>query len=851
MKVPIPILKISPVLLLCSSLDVNGETNQRSPKDPASSKYRDHFAEDGGIAATSGLINPSAWHREGKTYVVYQGKMNAPTITSYDHRKPKGERWAPNVKVGVNPLGNTDTHGTPSMLIDKQGYIHVFFGSHGRRQMYSRSQRPYDITEWDKMPPVSLQMTYPCGAMLDNGTMLLIGRAGRGHVSPWVELTSSDSGKTWSEERPIVDFRPHGLYGTVKSGVDEKTVHFTWSLQAKGNLLKGTSTERFSIGRGKYSYGNTVIDNRHHCFYMRRDQNGRWRNIQGEPLQTPIDMKTAYQKCLVYRGDWPLHGQFGTMGIDKHDKPHIVFLAGKMPADKAKWHTNNVDYTYKYARWDSKRWVLNNITTTDSIWDNGQAVFPEPNGSVNVYLVARGSRTDEGQLTTKGRIGGNIEQWRSEDHGKTWKKIKDVITYTKTGRRLFNCPHSVVNAHPDARVIFSTWSTDEYFQQGDFTQLVYLFGDSGFCSRRNENEKKQGVKEKNMAEFQKLSRADWKEVFLDPCTGNWRDRWTLDGLKATAANSKKGMDFKAGPVRKENAAHAVMWTKNSFTGDIRLDYEYTKTDDATEAVTILYLQATGSGADGYDKDITRWSDKRAVPAMSEYFNHMDLLHISYAAFGIGNVDAQNDYIRARRYMPETGNGLAKTDLKPDYLRTGLFAKDVPHRITVIKKGDDLFMFIRNTEKEILCRWKTDESLPITEGRIGLRHMWTRAARYRDFRVSISKKQSTNKKSTAVKTVKELTLEEKVVGEYESIYNGKTYKRVFLKNGIVEWYVNGKKRAEYKLEIVNGEIRAAFGSEYKDIYRINTDRSITHIAYIDNGEREDFPKEEQVTYKRIK
>ena len=110
---------------------------------------------------------------------------------------------------------------------------------------------------------------------------------------------------------------------------------------------------------------------------------------------------------------------------------------------------------------------------------------------------------------------------------------------------------------------------------------------------------------------------------------------------------------------------------------------------------------------------------------------------------------------------------------------------------------------------------------------------------------------TDQNTTKAKPVNKLTIEEQIVGEYESIYNGKTYKRVFLKNGIVEWYVNGKKRAEYKLEIVNGEIRAAFGSEYKDIYRINADRSIIHIAYIDNGEREDFPKEEQVTYKRIK
>ena len=115
MKTLIPILKIFPVLLLCSSPDVNGETNQRSPGNPTSSEYQDHFAEDGGIAATSGLINPHAWHRDGKTYVVYQGDMNAPTITFYDHRKPKGGRWAPNVKVGANPLRDKDTHGTPSL----------------------------------------------------------------------------------------------------------------------------------------------------------------------------------------------------------------------------------------------------------------------------------------------------------------------------------------------------------------------------------------------------------------------------------------------------------------------------------------------------------------------------------------------------------------------------------------------------------------------------------------------------------------------------------------------------------------------------------------------------------------
>ncbi len=235
--------------------------------------------------------------------------------------------------------------------------------------------------------------------------------------------------------------------------------------------------------------------------------------------------------------------------------------------------------------------------------------------------------------------------------------------------------------------------------------------------------------------FQQLLREDWKEVFLDPCTEDWRERWTLDGLKATVTNSKRGMDFKAGPVRKEDASHAVMWTKDSFLGDIRLDYEYTKLDDAVEAVTILYLQATGSGTDGYDKDISKWRDKRDVAYMKTYFNHMHLHHISYAAFDVGNEDPQKDYIRARRYMPESKNGLANTNFEPDYLETGLFAKGVPHQITVIKKDDDLFMHVSNSEKELLCHWKTNALPRILGGRVGLRHMWTRAARYRNFRVS--------------------------------------------------------------------------------------------------------------------
>ena len=85
-------------------------------------------------------------------------------------------------------------------------------------------------------------------------------------------------------------------------------------------------------------------------------------------------------------------------------------------------------------------------------------------------------------------------------------------------------------------------------------------------------------------------------------------------------------------------------------------------------------------------------------------------------------------------MPE-GNGLEGTALEPDYVRTGLFKTGVPYQITVTKKGETLTMDIRGPDKTLHCRWQNHTLPPITEGRIGLRHMATRGARYRNFRIS--------------------------------------------------------------------------------------------------------------------
>ena len=86
------------------------------------------------------------------------------------------------------------------------------------------------------------------------------------------------------------------------------------------------------------------------------------------------------------------------------------------------------------------------------------------------------------------------------------------------------------------------------------------------------------------------------------------------------------------------------------------------------------------------------------------------------------------------YLPHA-KGLKETGLEPDYLPEGLFATGVTHHITVIKKDRDLFMRVENPDQVYHCHL-TNRGLPaVTEGRMGLRHMFTRSARYQNFRVS--------------------------------------------------------------------------------------------------------------------
>jgi len=225
-------------------------------------------------------------------------------------------------------------------------------------------------------------------------------------------------------------------------------------------------------------------------------------------------------------------------------------------------------------------------------------------------------------------------------------------------------------------------------------------------------------------------------LFEDAGTGKWQEKWMLDGQRSEVINSELGMELIAGSERGNDTCHTVLWTKQSFQGNICIEYDYTRTDTTSRVVNIIYFHATGKGDAEYPGDIALWNDKRIVPHMHTYFNNMNSYHISYAAFPYSNDSANNDYIRLRRYNPEK-KGLKGTDVPGDHFKTGLFKPGVPYHIQVFRHNNQIEMHIQNNQnvsEQLICKWDVSMFPPCESGRIGFRHMYTRNARYKNFKV---------------------------------------------------------------------------------------------------------------------
>ena len=227
--------------------------------------------------------------------------------------------------------------------------------------------------------------------------------------------------------------------------------------------------------------------------------------------------------------------------------------------------------------------------------------------------------------------------------------------------------------------------------------------------------------------FMQLRQQNWHEIFYDPGNEDWRTRWFLDGTKAIVKNDPEKMQLDT-----KNDAFAVLWTQESFEGDLKIEYDFLRADNYPHGVNIIYIEATGKNKNGYDEDIFTWREKRKNAYMSDYFAYMNTYHISYATDG-------NDYVRGRRYTPNKGIidklKLWGTAIEGGLQNTKLFGDKQWVHITVIKQEKDLYVEFKHPDKSLFSHLHNADKAGVKKGRIGLRLMPKRLSYFKNISVS--------------------------------------------------------------------------------------------------------------------
>ena len=346
-----------------------------------------------------GLFNmPSAQCCDGKTYVVYPDASQNPVVACYDH---SSRQWSAPVVAGRMSLADDD-HGNPAMLIDRTGYVHVFYGCHGGPMRYARSAKGRDISAWTDMPDPTPHATYPQVMEMADGTIYLFYPAG-GHTADWVYRTCEDGTDKWSGQTPVIRGVPprDSWYVQFVKGPGD-TIHagFVWKDDTNG--LKAPGPE---------------FTHRYDLFHMWRDTHGVWKNAAGQTLPLPLLKGDAYRLCKVYDSQArnELTGAC-SLAVEEHGKPSILFRTAAP--------YGATTYQHKVASWNGKAWDVVYVGPAvdcgfaDFVRDDNFLLQSLPSGRLRAYVVNTTAGTP---TTTQAGAMGRRQRRR------TWQRTRTIF----------------------------------------------------------------------------------------------------------------------------------------------------------------------------------------------------------------------------------------------------------------------------------------------------------------------------------------------------------------------------------------------------------------------------------------
>ena len=419
----------------------------------------DYFTDNGYGNPVSTLQHPAAEQFNGVTYVSYLGPHEDPYVAAYVHATGK---WIGPVHAGVSTIGKSpdqvdpgelDNHGKPSLVVDRQGYIHVIFGSHGGdpkfgpnpfgsffmgtkgKMTHIVSEKPGDISAWrtlDNLPPFG---TYNQWVKTSNGDLYLFYRHGS-HRSDWVYQKSTDDGRTFSPVVSVLKNKVSAASPTVEDS------WYAWFDNGKGDTITASYVYH-PCANPKHTA------QRINTYYMQMDcRDGTWTNVQGEKIAMPATKESA-DKLTLIQSTGTEKSNHGSCHVDSEGHPHIFF---RFPGQ------------VRYYRWDGKAWQKPVAVASDySKGADGDFIVDSPT-TVRALLTQNNAGT------------GEVNWWKTTDGGLTW--AKGATLYSAKG--LSFVPTVLVrNGQPEAEIFLGSKVADEK----NLYRQMYLIGEKGALGR--------------------------------------------------------------------------------------------------------------------------------------------------------------------------------------------------------------------------------------------------------------------------------------------------------------------------------------------------------------------------------
>ena len=335
-----------------------------------------------------------------RTYFVYGGTPSATQkylqcmIGCYDHAT--GRLQKPRVVMDKGKDGVKDPHDDPTVQIDKDGYIWVFVAGRStkRHGVRYRSVNPYDITAFEYVNEDF--MAYP-QVFYDNDKGFFLFFTRYDGVRQLFFQTSAD-GRTWT---------PYRQLASIKEGDERKSGHYQIS------NMWGT---KLCTAFNRHINGN--VDTRTNIYFVQSTDWGKtWTTVDGQPVDLPIT--TRYNNALVR--DYQALGKncyIKDVNFDRQGNPIILYLISDSyltgpQGGIREWFT---------LAWNGTKWDQTKVTESTHCYDSG-SLWVDGNEWTILAPTAAGPQY--------WGAGGEVERWRSTDHGRTWTLVQ-ALTHDST-----------------------------------------------------------------------------------------------------------------------------------------------------------------------------------------------------------------------------------------------------------------------------------------------------------------------------------------------------------------------------------------------------------------------------------